>query len=208
MKIYSVNDPEFCSFGKVLKIDASELIAAAEKIAMPESGSAYVLSLPELEELDAAKEAALKYFGGITTQTGYCYGKSNRMDALEWHKSSEINIAVTDMLLLLGKVWDIDEDGRYDSAKVMAFKVPKGTAIEVYATTMHFCPINTNEGGFGCIVMLPAGTNAPLEQKSPDKLLFKTNKWLIAHEDNAELIKKGVHPGIYGENYSFPQNVE
>lgn len=143
-----------------------------------------------------------KYFGGIKTQTGYCYGKSNKMDALEWHKNSEINIAITDMILLLGKVQDI-KDGRYDSANVKAFKVPKGAAIEVYATTMHFCPINTEDGGFGCVVVLPVGTNTVLEQKSPDKLLFKTNKWLIAHEDNTALTEKGVYPGIYGENYTF-----
>ena len=202
MKIYNITDPEFSEYGTILDIDVSEIVAAAEKIAMPESGSAYELSRPEFEELDIAKEIELKYFGGIKTQTGYCYGRSNRMDALEWHKNSEINIAVTDMILLLGKVQDI-KDGRYDSKNIKAFKVPKGAAIEVYATTMHFCPINTVESGFGCVVVLPVGTNAVLEQKSPDKLLFKTNKWLIAHEDNAVLIEKGVHPGIYGENYEF-----
>ncbi len=202
MKIYSITDPEFLDYGVILDVDVSEILAVAEKIAMPESGSAYELSRPEFEELDIAKEIELKYFGGIKTQTGYCYGKSNRMDALEWHKNSEINIAVTDMILLLGKVQDV-KDGRYDSANVKAFKVPKGAVIEVYATTMHFCPINTEESGFGCVVILPVGTNTVLQQKSPDKLLFKTNKWLIAHEDNTALIEKGVHPGIYGENFEF-----
>ncbi len=202
MKIYSINDPEFRDFGTILDIDVSEIMAVAEKIAMPESGSAYEPSRSDFEELDIAKEMELKFFGGIKTQTGYCYGKSNRMDALEWHKNSEINIAITDMILLLGKVQDV-EDGRYDSAKVKAFKVPKGAAIEVYATTMHFCPINTEASGFGCVVVLPVGTNTVLEQKSPDKLLFKTNKWIIAHEDNMALIEKGVYPGIYGENYEF-----
>lgn len=202
MKIYNITDAEFCDYGTILDIDVSEIIEVAEKIAMPESGSTYELSRPDFEELGIAKEIELKYFGGIKTQTGYCYGRSNRMDALEWHKNSEINIAVTDMILLLGRVQDI-KDGRYDSANVKAFKVPKGTAIEVYATTMHFCPINTEDSGFGCVVVLPVGTNAVLEQKSPDKLLFKTNKWLIAHEDNAALVEKGVYPGIYGENYTF-----
>ncbi len=202
MKIYSITDPEFLDYGVILDVDVSEILAVAEKIAMPESGSAYEPSRADFEELDIAKEIELKYFGGIKTQTGYCYGKSNRMDALEWHKNSEINIAVTDMILLLGKVQDV-KDGRYDSANVKAFKVPKGAVIEVYATTMHFCPINTEESGFGCVVILPVGTNTVLQQKSPDKLLFKTNKWLIAHEDNTALIEKGVYPGIYGENYEF-----
>ena len=47
------------------------------------------------------------------------------------------------------------------------------------------------------------GTNVPLDGEPDDKLLFRKNKWLIAHEDNAELIAKGVVPGIYGPNYSL-----
>ena len=42
IKLYSVNDIEFKTFGRVIKnLDTSEIIAAAEKIERPETGSVY-----------------------------------------------------------------------------------------------------------------------------------------------------------------------
>ncbi len=202
MHIYRVTDSEFCDYGQVLDIDTDEIVDEAGRISMPASGSVYTASQPEFENLKIASDIRDKYFGELATQTGYCYGHSNALNALEWHKCSEINIAVTDMILLLGKVQDV-KGGRYDSADVKAFLVKKGEAIEVYATTLHFCPIETNADGFGCVVVLIKGTNLPLDGEPKDKLLFRKNKWLIAHEDNAALTEKGVFPGIYGENYKF-----
>lgn len=202
MHIYRVTDDEFCAYGRVLDINTDEIVNEAGRISMPAFGSAYTPSQPEFEKLQISSDIRNKYFGELATQTGYCCGHSNALNALEWHKCSEINIAVTDMILLLGDVRDIC-DGRYNSAAVKAFLVKKGEAIEVYATTLHFCPIETSKEGFGCAVVLLKGTNLPLDADSQDKLLFRKNKWLIAHEDNAELIEKGVFPGIYGENYKF-----
>ena len=125
------------------------------------------------------------------------------LGALEWHKCSEVNIAVTDLILLLGDVRDIEEGNKYNSAKVKAFRVKKGQAIEVYATTLHFCPIETDKSGFGCVVGLLKGTNTDLEFASEDKLLFRKNKWIMAHNDNQALLNRGVVGGIYGENYKI-----
>lgn len=202
MKFYSVTDPEFKVFGRVLDIDVSELIATAEKIEMPAEGSIYNPSREEFEALPVMDTITRAIFGELPAQLGYCYGHSNMLNALEWHTCSEVNVAVTDMILLLGDVRDV-ENGRYDSAKVKAFKVKKGEAIEVYATTLHFCPIETTKDGFGCVVGLLKGTNIPLEEPTLDKLLFRKNKFLIAHEDNKALVDKGVFPGIYGENYKI-----
>lgn len=202
MKFYSVTDPEFKAFGRVLDIDVSELIATAEKIEMPAEGSIYNPSREEFEALPVMDTITRAIFGELPAQLGYCYGHSNMLNALEWHTCSEVNVAVTDMILLLGDVRDV-ENGRYDSAKVKAFKVKKGEAIEVYATTLHFCPIETSKDGFGCVVGLLKGTNIPLEEPTLDKLLFRKNKFLIAHEDNKALVDKGVFPGIYGENYKI-----
>ena len=105
--------------------------------------------------------------------------------------------------MLLGDVRDVEEGNKYNSDKIKVFKVLKGEAIEVYATTMHFCPIQTSEDGFGCVVGLLQGTNTDLDYVPDDKLLFRKNKWIMAHEDNDVLIKKGVVSGIYGENYKF-----
>lgn len=202
MKIYNVTDKEFLPYGRVLNLDTDEIISAAEKFPMPQEGSIYVPSEKSFEELDIANVIQNECFGEIPAQVGYCYGHSNKLNALEWHKCSEINIAVTDLVLFLGMVQDI-EDGKYNSENIKAFKLKKGEAIEVYATTLHFCPIETDENGFGCVVGLLEGTNVPLDGEPDDKLLFRKNKWLIAHEDNAELIAKGVVPGIYGPNYSL-----
>ena len=37
-----------------------------------------------------------KGFGGLPVQIGYCNGSNVKLNALEYHRSSEIDIAVTD----------------------------------------------------------------------------------------------------------------
>ena len=50
MRIYSVHDPEFKPYGKVLEgYDLSPLLRAMEAIPLPETGTAYRPSIPELE---------------------------------------------------------------------------------------------------------------------------------------------------------------
>ena len=46
---------------------------------------------------------------------GYCNGKNRKLNALEYHRSSEVNVAVTDMILLTGMEQDIGEDFTYDT---------------------------------------------------------------------------------------------
>ena len=59
MKIYSVYDEEFRPYGKVVKgIKCDELVSAMEKIAMPESGTAYE---PAIDSLEACKEANIPF---------------------------------------------------------------------------------------------------------------------------------------------------
>ncbi len=203
MKIYRVTDKEFAKYGKVLDLDTKEIVAAAEKIAMPEAGSVYHASQPEFECLSIKDTVENECFGQMPAQLGYCWGYNNRLNALEWHKCSEINIAIEDLILLLGAEQDVEEGNRYDSSKVEAFKVLKGEAVEVYATSLHYCPIQTSPKGFGCVVGLLKDTNTELNGKPEDELLFAKNKWLIAHEDNQELKAQGAFCGIYGENYTF-----
>ena len=47
------------------------------------------------------------------------------------------------------------------------------------------------------------GTNTDLEAKTADPMLFRKNKWIIAHQDNEGLQARGVVPGITGENYQI-----
>ena len=203
IKLYSVNDSEFKTFGRVVNdLDTQEIIAAAEAIKNPETGSAYSPSEASFEKLKISSQIKSEYFGTLPTQIGYCYGHNNFLNAAEWHFSSEINIAVTPLVLILGHIWDI-EDGKIDSSSFKAFYLPKGTAAEVYATTLHFCPCEVEKGGFGCVVGLPLDTNTPLDVTPDNPLLFRKNKWIIAHEQNTSLINRGVISGITGENFEI-----
>ena len=202
IKLYDVTDEEFSSFGRIIDIDTKEIIETAKRIKNPENGSSYLATVEALEKLSVATEIKNEYFGSLPTQIGYCWGHSNFLDATEWHTSSEVNIAVTPLVLILGHVWDV-EDKRIDSSKFKAFYLPEGTAVEVYATSLHYCPCEVQKNGFGCIVALPQGTNTDLEIEPENKLLFCKNKWIICHEENDNLIKKGVIPGITGINHEI-----
>ena len=174
----------------------------AEGIVMPSEGSQYLASVEAFEALEIAEKIKDDVFGTLDTQIGYCCGHSRYLNALEWHACSEVNIAITPLVLMLAKRSDIN-GGRLDSSSVKVFFVPKGAVIEVYATTLHFCPCEVNADGFGCVVGLPAATNTPLEYATSDPFLFRRNKWILAHKDNKALIERGVVPGIYGENYKI-----
>lgn len=199
IKIYSVTDGEFTSYGKIIDIDTAEIIGAAEKFDMPEN-VIYMPSTPEFEKLPIAEKLKNGCYGTLPTQVGYCYGHSTGLNATEWHSSSEINIAATDLVLILGHVWEIKDD-RIDSSLFRALFIPKGTAVEIYATTLHYCPCQVSDGGFRCIVALPSGTNTALETETADKKLLAKNKWLIAHIENEAKRKSGAVMGITGENY-------
>lgn len=204
MKIYSVHDNEFKQFGRVIDVDVTELLETAKKVEMPESGSKYVPSLEAFEELPIKEYFQDEIFGQMPMQLGFCWGYNDTMNALEWHTCSEINVATEDQVLLLGDIRDMEKDNKYNSEKVRAFKLKKGETIEIYATTLHYCPIHCDAKiGFGSVVGLTKGTNTPLDKKPETNLLFAKNKWLIAHEDNEALKARGASSTIYGENYKL-----
>ena len=132
-------------------------------------------------------------------------GHNKTLNAFEYHRDSEVNIAATDLVLILGLEQDIEDDLTYDTAKAEAFFVPAGTVVEVYATTLHYAPCHTDEAGFKCVVILPQGTNTHVNQVSAlkeDALLFARNKWLIAHAESG-LEKDGAFIGLKGENITL-----
>lgn len=206
MVIKSLTDKEFKKYGQVLKnYDCSEILEKMKDAPLPEN-VIYEPSIKELEELSIAKELKEREFGELPIQIGYCNGNNYMLNAVEYHRTSEINIAVTDLILLIGCQRDVEDDYSYDTANIEAFLVPAGTAIEVYATTLHYAPCNANEDGFKCVVVLPRDTNLPLENKvdktGEDALLFAKNKWLIGHKDT-DLGEQGAFIGLVGENISI-----
>ena len=96
-------------------------------------------------------------YGELPIQIGYCNGHNTKLNAVEYHRNSEINIAVTDLILIIGKQQDIEADYTYDTSLMEAFLVPAGTVIEVYGTTLHYAPCHVEDGGFRCVVVLPKG---------------------------------------------------
>ena len=204
MKIQKVTDPAFRKYGQVLEgYDFTGLIKEMKHTPVPED-VIYVPSVEELEALDIMKDLQNKGYGGLPVQIGYCNGHNKKLNAVEYHRNSEINVAVTDLVLLIGHQQDIEPDHTYDTSKIEAFLVPAGTGIEVYATTLHYAPCHVNEGGFQCVVVLPKGTNTDLtfqtEKMGEDSLMTAKNKWLIAHED-AKIA--GAFNGLKSENITI-----
>jgi len=204
MIIKKVTDIDFKKYGQVLKnYDCSEIIEKMKSITPLPSDVIYEPSIKELEDLKIAEDLRIREFGELPIQIGYCNGNNYMLNAVEYHRSSEINIAVTDLILLIGCQQDIEDDYSYDTANIEAFMVPAGTIIEVYATTLHYAPCNVQEDGFKCVVVLPRDTNLPLEKTiekvNEDALLFARNKWLIGHKDT-DLGEQGAFIGLVGEN--------
>lgn len=201
MKVLSVNDPEFKKYGTVLDgYDFTGLIGAMEQSPVPDD-VIYEPSVDYLEELPIAKEFEKKAYGELPIQIGFCNGNNHLLNAVEYHRSSELNIAVTDAILILGILQDVEADYTYDTSKMEAFLVPAGTGIMLYATTLHYAPCNAGENGFKVVVVLPKGTNYPLAQAhgdGEDKLITAANKWLIGHAEGG--LDEGVFIGLKGEN--------
>ena len=201
----SVKDSQFRPYGRVLKLDAKEFQKAIEAIKLPEEGTMYDPSTPAFEALPLFAELRDKVFGELPIEFGHCSGRNRKLNAVEYHRSSEIDIAATDLYLMLGREPDIDpETLRYETKRIETFFVPAGTAVELYATTLHFAPISAKPGQeFRCGVVLPKGTNEALVQKGrgagEDRLLFANNKWLIAPPESG-LDKDGAFIGLVGEN--------
>ena len=211
MKVKQVTDTSFRKYGKILTgIDFSEIYNVLEEMDYPEDVE-YAASFGPLEEPEFRQKLSNTLYGELSVEIGYCSGHNKMLNALEYHRSSEANVAVTDIILLLGHQSDITEDFIYDTAQLEAFFVPAGTAVELYATTLHYVPIGTKENdyAFKMGVVLPFGTNFPLgvtlgaeaeKEKLPEeKLLFAKNKWLIAHEEGGE---EGALIGLTGKNIS------
>ena len=88
------------------------------------------------------------------------------------------------------------QDGKIDSSKTEAFLCPKGTAVELYATTLHYAPCSAKLGeGFRVVIVLPKGTNedkpALTVKNAEDNLLWAQNTAGAAD---------GAHVGITGDN--------
>ena len=206
MEILKVTDPEFTNYGRIIEgyeAEKKEIVEALKNSTPIPEGTEYVAEEKALQSLAAADKITNSLFGGSPMQFGWCNGHNTKLNCLEYHRSSEINLGSTDFILLLAKREEI-VDFKLDSSKVKAFLCPAGTMIEVYATALHYAPCQASkDSGFQVLVGLPKGTNVGcpdfVRVNTEDKLLTATNKWLLAHAESAEA-KDGAWVGITGEN--------
>ena len=203
MKILPITDGAFRKYGRIVdNVDFTELYEALKTTPLTEE-VVYEPSVDVLEAVPVMQELKAVAFGGMPIQIGYCNGHNSVLNAVEYHKNSEINAAASDVVLLLGLQQDVEEDFTYDTAKMEAFLLPAGTAVEFYATTLHYAPCDADGKGFRVAVVLPKGTNYPLEQVRPERkgediLLKETNKWLIAHPQGN--LDESAFFGLKGKN--------
>ncbi len=209
MKILSIYDKEFKEYGRVVKnVDFTALVEAMKKTPCPDD-VVYEPSIAELEALPVAKEISNVTYGEMPVQIGYCNGHNCMLNALEYHRDSEINVAATDAVLMLGLMKDVEDDFTYDTSKVKAFLVPAGAAVEVFATTLHYAPCGVDGKGFQVSIILPKGTNYDLKTShtklnadgsapNEDALITAVNKWLIGHKEGG--LAEGSFLGLKGKN--------
>ena len=204
MNTKPIADPAFKAYGRIIEgYDFTPLVAALNACTpKPENGTVYMPSDAALEALPVSTELRDNYFGGMPIQMGYCNGRNNTLNCLEFHRSSEINVAADDVVLLVASQQDIS-DGKLDTSKAEAFLLPQGTAAELYATTLHYAPCGVS---FRVAIVLPKGTNTEKPdihiKNAEDNLLRARNKWLLAHPDSPEA-EDGAYIGLTGPNITL-----
>lgn len=210
LMIHRIDSSRFRGYGTLLRsLDVEALIEAADRLTtIPVEGNTYVPSLPALQELDAAKNLE-QYFEGEPIQVGYCNGRNTSINGSEYHKSPELFIAVTDCLQFLTPFDQLKDYASVHTNAAELFYFPKGSVALIHAKVLHLAPVCVHKEGFKSIIVLPKGTNEPLqgEQRSEqenleDRLLFKQNKWILAHPNRTQLVSQGVVVGLMGENIS------
>ena len=210
MEILSIYDPAFRPYGRVLTgYDTAALADTLERTPLPE-GVVYTASEPSLEALPIFADFSQSVYGGMPVQLGWCNGHNTRLNCLEYHRDSEINFGTRDFILLLGLESEIS-GGKFDTSLVKAFRVPAGTLVEVYATTLHYAPCEAKLGqGFQVLVALPRGTNTErprfASKTYEDTLLTACNKWLLAHAESDEA-KAGAVVALTGEKLDIAGSI-
>lgn len=206
LPLYAITDERFARYGCILggKDEAlSQALAATE---IPTQGNQYRASVPELEAVPCMAGIRRLAFGEMEIQAGFCNGRGYTLNALEYHKCSEVNYTTTGLVLLLALQSDV-KDGHMDAGSVVGFWLPPETLVEIFPGTLHFAPCRVSEEGFNCLVVLEKGVNSPLDQvdtsaPGEEKLLWMRGKWMLCHPQSPQA-QKGAYIGISGENLTL-----
>jgi hypothetical protein len=207
MEIKKTTDPAFAKYGCIISgYDFTALLDCLRASSdCPDQGTIYTASFDKLESLPVAEQIKNNAYGGMPIEIGYCNGNNSKLNCLEYHRGSELDIAADKIILLLAQKQCI-KDGKLDTKLVEAFEVPAGQGVLIYETTLHFAPCTSRGSrGFRVVIVLPKGTNTQKPEISrlsaEDDMLWSRNKWLLAHPDSPDA-KNGAYIGLVGENIS------
>ena len=130
-------------------------------------------------------------------QAGTCNGHGHKLNALEYHKCSEVNLSSRGLVLLLALPSQL-HDGHMDSRDVVGFYLPPAVAVEICPLVLHFAPCRVTEDGFDCLVVLQKGTNAPLERAEPsasgEEKPAPAVRELVLYEPGADAVYNAIVP--------------
>ncbi|MDN2453353.1 DUF4867 family protein [Lactobacillus sp. UCMA15818] len=178
-----------------------------KKICCAKNGNFYNPSNNYLENMETIEKIGYDIYAGMNFTAGECTGQTQSFSAVEYHQGSEINIMLTDVVMVLGKRNQII-NGFFNAAKdATLFFIPAGTVIEMYGDTLHYSPIKVHQEGFKAVVMVLQGTNQALPNNfcSENTWIVKKNKFQAAHAIRKDKIAKGVIVGVSGELIKLKQ---
>ena len=208
LPMHHVSDCRFLRFGRVLSgYDFSPWLDYLDKrTEVPAEGNVYIASDPGLEALSPFAQVRNTLFGAMPIQAGYCNGNASKLNGLEYHKSIELIVAQTDLVLQLADHDDLD-NFTMDTRHVEAFFLPAGTAAELKPTALHLAPSKVSDAGFKAIIVLPLGVNTDFPESisiTPDdpesRLLMRCGKWMLAHPENTLAQSRGAVAALVGPN--------
>ncbi|TDQ41218.1 DUF4867 family protein [Aureibacillus halotolerans] len=194
-----ITDDCFRVFGEVLtNFPVQCAYEWLEPLEIPETGNRYEPSIKDWESSDIKTWLEDSYYGTMPVQIGYCNGRNETVNGLEYHQGDEVLFAATDCVLFLGDYRTWDQQQPIDPEELTYVFVPGGTALRLYRTTMHLSPCTVTSEGYKTLIILPEGTNTPIDenQRRKDPYLFQRNKWLIAHEEHSIFTDQGVPVGL------------
>ena len=106
-----VTTSDFAPYGYVLEGDNEDIVSYLERSStMPESGNIYVRDDNAMHDLPSFERIREAVFGLGAMQSGYCNGHNTKLNCMEFHACPEVDIAATDLVLLLALPSDIENE--------------------------------------------------------------------------------------------------
>ena len=208
LDILPVEAPEFGVYGMVHEgVAVPQMKAFVQAHGTQDAEELYIPCEDKLMEMEESRVFKENLFGQVNCQIGYYHGRAVKLNAVEYHKCSEVLVLFEPAVLVLGSVWEI-KNHKLDSSVMKLFYVPADTCVELYATTLHFSPLMATGRGVSQVVAQAAGTNTPLvtkreERIQTDRYLLERTKWVLAHGEYVKSLGEGAYEGIIGDNITL-----